>query len=134
MKPTFRNANYYRNENSEQEDENLKALIFSSVEKSSITGIHSKLILSDRQGVFIPQIFVNNFDMSVWNISESDNDLLILKIGPEHEWYWESWNVILDKAFFIDEYGYRWHLEQDGDLFTRLSIEHDLEDETEINV
>lgn len=38
--------------------------------------------------------------------------------GPENcEWYWESWNNILDNAEYVDESGNIWRLYQDGDLF-----------------
>ena len=73
-------------------------------------GMH--MIISDANGVYIPKIFAEGFE---WEISEEDRE--ILKVGPEHEHYWETWDDVLASAKYMDEKGYVWHLHADGDLF-----------------
>ena len=77
-----------------------------------------EILLSDSRGIYIPRDFAN-FDHSIgsWGIKEDDEDLKILREGPEAEWYWEAWTEILDKASFTDSKGNTWRLYQDGDLF-----------------
>ena len=70
------------------------------------------LIISDANGIYIPKIFAEGFG---WEISEEDRE--ILKVGPEHEHYWETWDDVLASARYMDQYGYMWELHQDGDLF-----------------
>jgi hypothetical protein len=77
-----------------------------------------ELLLNDSRGVYIPQNFAE-FDHSIrsWNIDEDDNDLVILRQGPEAEYYWDAWDSILGRAAFTDSKGNIWHLYQDGDLW-----------------
>ena len=70
------------------------------------------LIISDANGIYIPKIFAEGFG---WEISEEDRE--ILKVGPEHEHYWETWDDVLASAKYMDEKGYVWRLYADGDLF-----------------
>lgn len=127
MKPNFNNAVYYRDENSEAQWDNLNDALENCSSKENLIGVHSKLLLSDFHGVHIPRLFADNFEWSIWGLSDALNkhDLSILKDGPRHEWYWESWEVIMQKAEFKDEHGNVWRLHQDGDLFaiTEFSFE-----------
>jgi hypothetical protein len=43
-------------------------------------------------------------------------DVLICQSGPDHEWYWESWDAIISNAEWIED-GVKWGLHQDGDLW-----------------
>jgi len=79
-----------------------------------MSGIH--ILLSDSHGVYIPQFFIEEFDPSEWRGIKAE-DLEILRAGPEHEFYWETWDDILNNALHIDEDGMQWSLYQDGDLF-----------------
>lgn len=77
-----------------------------------------EILLSDNRGVFIPQDFVRNYDVTLWGFDENDDDILTLREGPEAEWhYWEAWESILTRAKHTDPDGNVWLLSQDGDLF-----------------
>lgn len=43
-------------------------------------------------------------------------DVQICQSGPDHEWYWEAWQSILDDAHIVSD-GITWRLHQDGDLW-----------------
>jgi hypothetical protein len=77
-----------------------------------MTGVH--LLLSDRNGVYIPQLFVKQFDG--WKNIDSEDTELLLK-GPEEDWYWDTWDQLMGNAEYTDQLGYVWKLYQDGDLF-----------------
>lgn len=73
-----------------------------------------KLLLDGSRGIYIPQTFMNCFDLESWNVShlkskEFDN--------PDNEWYFDEWHNVLDNAKYIDENGNTWFLYQDSDLF-----------------
>ena len=76
------------------------------------------LILSDRHGVYIPQLFCEDID-EAWCKESGVNyeDVLICQEGPDHEWYWEAWQTVLDNANRTDKHGTKWMLYQDGDLW-----------------
>ena len=81
------------------------------------TTLESRLALSDRHGIYIPQLYCNQIDEK---IAEEMNiemeDVLICQSGPEHEWYWESWDLITSNAEWIEN-GVKWRLYQNGDLW-----------------
>lgn len=72
-----------------------------------------QLLIADRNGVYIPQQFVEGFDLSAFGIAEDSEDVSIVKQGPYHPWYWEAWQSILYDAKTADG-GF---LYQDGDLW-----------------
>jgi hypothetical protein len=78
-----------------------------------------EILLSDNRGVFIPQDFVRNYDVTLWGFDENDDDILTLREGPDAEWYWEAWESVLTRAVYIrgTDGEQRWKLSQDGDLF-----------------
>jgi len=75
------------------------------------------ILLNDSRGVYIPQNFVECFDVTVWGFAEDDEDIATLLNGPEDEWYWDAWNNVLARAESTDSNGDVWMLSQDGDLF-----------------
>lgn len=75
-----------------------------------------KLLINGAHGVYVPQCFVQNFDMTVWD-GVNDEDIEILKAGPDHEHYWEVWDDVLGNATHTDIDGNKWYLMQDGDLW-----------------
>ena len=83
--------------------------------------MESNILISDNQGIYIPQCFVKNFDMELWGLSGEDckEDIASILEGPGSEYYWESWENILVRATLIDEEGKEWYLWQDGDLFAQ---------------
>ena len=76
------------------------------------------ILLSDNRGVYIPRDFAEGFEFSEqgWK-NVNQEDLNILKEGPEHEWYWETWFDVVNNAYYVDAGGKCWNLWQDGDLF-----------------
>lgn len=72
------------------------------------------LCITDGWGVYVPQRFAELFGDRAANLP--DEDLAILKAGPEHEHYWETWEGVLDSAT-ITEGGITYRLWQDGDLW-----------------
>ena len=75
----------------------------------------SELFLSDARGVYIPRDFAESVRRElVENVS--DDEWQIMLSGPEHEWYWDAWNDVEQKAV-INDGNRRWTLYQDGDLW-----------------
>jgi len=75
------------------------------------------IILSDRHGVYIPQMFAQILDVSESWEDYDPKDVEILLRGPSVDGYWETWQNILDNAYYFDLKGNYWQLYQDGDLF-----------------
>lgn len=80
------------------------------------------LILSDARGVYIPRDFVTDkyneiivVHCKAWGIKDEDAE--ILASGPDHEYYWETWDDVLNYACYTDEEGNKYFLSQDGDLW-----------------
>lgn len=80
------------------------------------------LILSDARGVYIPRDFVTDGYNKVavdhckaWGIEDEDAE--ILAAGPDHEYYWETWDEVLSSAQYVDKEGNKYFLWQDGDLW-----------------
>ena len=65
-------------------------------------------------GIHVPKQFVLNHNMTDWGVDHED--MMIILDGPSNEYYWETWDKILNDAKIIidDE---EWTLAQDGDLF-----------------
>lgn len=72
-----------------------------------------EILVSDHQGIYIPQVFAERFNWSGISI----DDLKTIEEGPDAEYYWEAWDNILNDAFHNDKDGFTWRLYQDGDLF-----------------
>ena len=76
------------------------------------------LWLDENRGISIPQVFAESFkdrDTAVSGVS--DETWEALDAGPDHEWYWEAWESVLNNAVVTDEHGTRYRLWQDGDLW-----------------
>lgn len=84
-------------------------------------------LLNSARGVYIPQNFVEIFDMEEWGISEEKAEILLS--GPEHEWYWETWVEVLDSAEYINSNGNKYRLHQNEDLFAYCIEQMTLEDQ-----
>lgn len=79
------------------------------------------LVLDSARGVYIPRDFVTDSQGGIdrahcqkWHINE--DDALLLALGPEQEWYWETWEQVLNNAHCMVD-GKRFALHHDGDLF-----------------
>lgn len=73
------------------------------------------LLFADNRGIYIPQNYAEEIDHSKVNGVDPD-DLDILRAGPDHEWYWEAWENVLNNAEYTTEEG-TWRLYQDGDCW-----------------
>lgn len=71
-----------------------------------------EILLSDSHGIFIPNIFYTEFDLKKWNVSHID---LTSLSDCEDEDYWETWENVLNTAYFVLN-GKIYNLHQDGDL------------------
>ena len=75
------------------------------------------LVVSDTWGIYIPQRYCNHIDEKIAEEMQIDfEDVKICQEGPDHEWYWESWQMIHDNAEWVSD-GVKWALYQDGDLW-----------------
>lgn len=88
-------------------------------------------IIDGSQGIYIPAIFAQRVkakDIIICN--NQDTELMesfdVCASGPENDFYWESWDYILDNcAIQIGNFPYE--LMQDGDLFA-VRIDDDITD------
>ena len=73
------------------------------------------LLVSDSNGIYVPQVFATQFDLSLWNNIDPD-DIAVIEKGPGEDWYWDSWQNILESASYVHD-GRSFTLHQDGDLW-----------------
>ena len=80
------------------------------------------LLLDGDRGIYVPKEFADGFNFGPDGWQGADPaDLEVLRSGPDHEFYWEAWDDVLNAATFKDRKGITWGLEQDGDLFCRVT-------------
>ena len=77
--------------------------------------IESFCIVDCHYGIYVPQSFAERYDMNAWHVSPEDAKILLA--GPDHEFYWDTWDDVLGHAYYEREDGKCFTLEQDGDLF-----------------
>ena len=76
---------------------------------------NAELFLDSNRGVYIPRDFAESVRHElVENVTAEQWD--VLQAGPEHEWYWDCWNNVLNNAE-IDDGNRKFTLYQDGDLW-----------------
>ena len=76
------------------------------------------LWLSDSRGIYIPRDFARSFADRAKSVDGvSAEDWAILEAGPDHEFYWETWDDVLSDAIITDENGIMYHVHQDGDCW-----------------
>lgn len=73
------------------------------------------LFAADDRGVFIPQYFAEAVVRELVT-GVTDENWAILEAGPEHEWYWDTWNDVENNAVLTTN-GMEYTLWQDGDLW-----------------
>lgn len=74
-------------------------------------------MIDGNKGIYIPQYFVNNFDLTEWHLDKLQDEIIDCAAGPDNEHYWDSWQTICDAAYYDHEDGTRYYLMQDDDLF-----------------
>lgn len=76
------------------------------------------LWLSDARGVYIPRDFATSFADRDKTVSGVDAETWqILESGPDHDEYWDAWEVVLNDATVTDEKGAKFFVYQDGDCW-----------------
>jgi len=84
------------------------------------------LYASDRHGIYIPQYFAESIKPECLS-GVSSEDMAILLAGPDHEEYWDAWDVVGNNATLTDSNGVTFYLYQDGDLWL-IPSDHEWED------
>ena len=90
--------------------------------KNSLPAV--SFLLDSARGVYIPQNFCSDFDLTKWQgIAKIDVETILSKDDDDNllspydiEGYWDAWESILNSARYIES-GNIWYLHQDGDLF-----------------
>ena len=77
----------------------------------------SLLYLSEARGIYIPRDFATDtYPECISGVSAGDMD--ILQAGPDHEWYWEAWESVLNNAVITArDSGKQYTVYQDGDCW-----------------
>ena len=76
----------------------------------------AEMFLDGARGIYLPQNFAEIVKRErVEGVSEEQ--WAILEAGPEHEWYWEAWDKVLNSAVLTNPSGEKFTLHQDGDLW-----------------
>ena len=78
-----------------------------------------ELIADNHHGVYIPQYIAESGILAAGGIGEGDIDILLK--GPDHEWYWETWDTVLNN--FRTERGEILWIGECGDVFLALPEE-----------
>ena len=76
------------------------------------------LLIDSHHGIYIPQIFAEMYESSP-NVNWDDiskDDIKILK-DPDHEWYWEVWDSVLNNVTITDDNGVVHTLHNNEDLW-----------------
>ena len=74
-----------------------------------------QLLLDDCRGIYIPRDAAEFLADPRW-VGFQNDDLATIE-NPDHEWYWDAWDSIVQSAEFKDSDGVTWRLYQDGALF-----------------
>lgn len=75
------------------------------------------LYADSNRGVYIPQHFAESVKRECIEGVDSD-DWAILEFGPDHEWYWETWELVLNNAVLHNpDNKIAYQLHHDGDLW-----------------
>jgi hypothetical protein len=62
-----------------------------------------QLLVSDAQGIYIAQIFCQQYRQCITNADQLKEDIDICLVGPDHEFYWDAWENIIDNAELLDD-------------------------------
>lgn len=106
-----------------------------------------QLVLDSHHGVYIPQLFgkmvlhavlSNHETTTTFNLAGVDyvanglsvDDIAEIRKGPEAEWYWESWENVLNATWYEGDTLNQFELAHDEDLWLKATcLEDDDEDE-----
>lgn len=81
-------------------------------------------MLSDQRGIYIPRDFLTDQDNEIaiehcaaWGLTDENREQWQDAADPESEYYWDSWDWILNNAKYVTESGDVYYLYQEGDLW-----------------
>ena len=75
------------------------------------------LFLTDARGVYIPRDFATSVVRECVT-GVTDDQWKVLETGPDHEWYWETWDTVEQNAVIKDPVSkVNYTLYQDGDVW-----------------
>lgn len=77
---------------------------------------HATLLVDGARGIYVPQYFAQTTPRDLLS-GVSEEDWAILEAGPDHEWYWDTWDDVLGNASITGDDGTVYYLHQDGDLW-----------------
>jgi hypothetical protein len=87
-----------------------------------------RCLIDGARGIYVPMSFATCYDHRVWHISE--DDYAILSTGPDQEYYWETWDDVLNYAHYEEgKHTWRLYLGESGDLFC-VRDDHEFEEDT----
>lgn len=84
---------------------------------------NATLLIDGLNGQYVPRQFARNYDMDEWNVRPED--VAILLAGPDHDEYWDTWDHVLQHAWYENNMGVKYVLWQDGDLWSYCEEEQD---------
>lgn len=62
-----------------------------------------ELLILDAHGIYIPQLFCQNFAPYITNMEQVKEDFDICLSGPDNEDYWEAWDMMLNNVEFTND-------------------------------
>ena len=75
------------------------------------------LWVSDAAGIYAPKNFAGSFADRAKSVTGVEpEDWATLDAGPDHEFYWEVWDDVINNAIITDEHGFKYRVYQDGDV------------------
>ena len=79
-----------------------------------------ELLVCDNRGIYIPQLFCQNYASYITNLEEVKEDFDTVLLGPDNEDYFDAWDSLLNRMKFTNDYGQMFevgYLEDSGDLW-----------------
>ena len=75
-----------------------------------------ELFVDDHHGIYALKVFAECINRERV-VGITDENYTILEEGPDHEWYWEAWDEVIDSAVLTGKDGTEYYLWQDGALW-----------------
>ena len=77
------------------------------------------LLLDGNRGIYIPKIFAEEIINGVYRVKNREDLTVLLNDldSPNNEYYWESWEDLLNNCILLDSKGNEFTLYQNDDLW-----------------
>jgi phage terminase small subunit len=79
-----------------------------------------ELLVSDHHGIYIAQMFCKAYSAYITNMAEVKEDFDTCLDGPDNEFYWESWENLINNVQFTNDKGEKYtigNIGESGDLW-----------------